>query len=75
MNNMRQKYPLTKQQEMCKNFVITHPRCGLFVPMGVGKTRITLEALAEMGISVSYAIIDCKRTRKQIIIKKETRSI
>lgn len=48
MNNMRQKYPLTKQQEMCKNFVITHPRCGLFVPMGVGKTRITLEALAEI---------------------------
>lgn len=38
-------YPLSDQQKLCKQFLLDHPFAGLFVPMGVGKTRITLEAL------------------------------
>ena len=35
-------------QEYAKQFVITHPYCGLFLDMGLGKTLITLAALYEL---------------------------
>lgn len=35
-------------QEDAKNFIITHPKCGLFFDMGLGKTLITLSALKEL---------------------------
>lgn len=37
--------PMSAEQELCKNFILSRSSSGLFVPMGVGKTRIVLEAL------------------------------
>lgn len=38
---------LKDYQEYAKNFILTHPYCGLFLDMGLGKTLITLSALYE----------------------------
>lgn len=35
-------------QEVAKNFIVTHPKCGLFLKMGMGKTLVTLKALEEI---------------------------
>ena len=35
-------------QQFAKNFIIQHPKCGLFLDMGLGKTLITLSALMEI---------------------------
>lgn len=35
-------------QEYAKQFILTHPFCGLFLDMGLGKTLITLSALYEL---------------------------
>lgn len=42
------KIPLHSYQEFCKNFALTHPYCGLFLKMGLGKTAIVLETLWEL---------------------------
>ena len=38
-------------QTDCKLFIETHPYCGLFLDMGLGKTLITLIALYELGVN------------------------
>lgn len=43
-----QQHPLHPYQQQCKDFVLRTPKCGLFLDPGLGKTRITLEALTEM---------------------------
>lgn len=35
-------------QITAKNFIIAHPRCGLFMDMGLGKTLTTLSAISEI---------------------------
>lgn len=35
-------------QQFAKDFIIQHPKCGLFLDMGLGKTLITLSALMEI---------------------------
>lgn len=40
--------PLHNYQVYAKEFMLTHPFCGLFLQMGLGKTSIVLEALWEM---------------------------
>ena len=35
-------------QRIAANFIKNHPRCGLFLDMGLGKTLVTLTALAEL---------------------------
>lgn len=42
------KINLHPYQEYAKQFVITHPYCGLFLDMGLGKTLITLAALYDL---------------------------
>lgn len=37
-------------QEQAKNFLMTHPKAGLFLDVGFGKTLATLAALFEMGM-------------------------
>lgn len=45
---LRDQYPLTKMQNLYKDFAISHNKCGLFLTMSWGKTRITLEALTSL---------------------------
>ena len=42
------KIPLLPHQIICKNWILSHPYCGLFLRMGLGKTAATLEALYEL---------------------------
>ncbi len=51
------KIPLHDYQEFCKNFALTHPYCGLFLKMGLGKTAIILETLWEMNPTDHVLII------------------
>lgn len=46
MTNM--KVPLHDYQKYPKDFMLTHPYCGLFLTCGMGKTSIVLEALYEL---------------------------
>lgn len=43
--------PMHDYQTDCKLFIETHPYCGLFLDMGLGKTLITLMALYELGVN------------------------
>jgi SNF2 family DNA or RNA helicase len=40
--------PLLPHQEQGKQFILTHPFCGLFLDMGLGKTLTTLAALYDI---------------------------
>lgn len=51
------KIPLHDYQVYAKDFLITHPYCGLFLKMGLGKTSIVLEALWELNPSEHVLII------------------
>ena len=44
-------------QENAKNFILQHPRCGLFLPVGLGKTLSTLQALYELNPTSHVLII------------------
>lgn len=39
---------LEPYQEICKNFIIEHPKCGVFLNIGYGKTLTTLQAIDEL---------------------------
>ena len=43
-----QHAPLRPSQRVACNFVLDHPYCGLFLPLGTGKSLTTLEALYEL---------------------------
>ena len=51
------KIPLHNYQIHAKNFMISHPYCGLFLKMGLGKTSIVLEGLWELNPSEHVLII------------------
>lgn len=51
------KIPLHQYQQYAMNFVKTHPFCGLFLEMGLGKTSIILEALWELNPPCHVLII------------------
>ena len=51
------KIPLHSYQIFAKNFALTHPYCGLFLEMGLGKTSIVLETLWELNPSYHILII------------------
>ena len=36
---------LKPHQEKCRDFILTHPRCGIFLDIGYGKTLTTLDAI------------------------------
>lgn len=42
------KIPLDKKQIFCRNILFQNPAIGLFLPMGLGKTAITLQALYDI---------------------------
>ena len=42
------KYQPERHQRLAEEFVLSHRRCGLFLQMGLGKTVVTLTALAKM---------------------------
>lgn len=44
------EFSLHDYQEQAKNFLIQHPKAGLFLDVGFGKTLTTLAALFEMGM-------------------------
>lgn len=44
-------------QNEAKNFILTHPKCGLFLPVGLGKTLSTLQALYELNPTSHVLII------------------
>lgn len=45
---MPQTFKLHDYQELAKNFLMTRPKCGLFLDVGFGKTLVTLAALMEL---------------------------
>lgn len=44
-------------QIAAKNFILTHPKCGLFLPVGLGKTVSTLQALYELNPTSHVLVI------------------
>lgn len=51
------KIPLHDYQIYAKDFMLSHPYCGLFLKMGTGKTSIVLEALWELNPTCHVLII------------------
>ncbi len=51
------KIPLHDYQIFAKDFVLSHPYCGLFLKMGLGKTSIVLESLWELNPSGHVLVI------------------
>lgn len=51
------KIPLHAYQIFPKDFMLTHPYCGLFLRMGLGKTSIVLEGLWELNPSCHVLIV------------------
>lgn len=47
-NHVPQRAPLRASQRVACDFVLDHPYCGLFLPLGTGKSLTTLEALYEL---------------------------
>lgn len=39
---------LLPHQEKCRNFIISHPKCGVFLDIGYGKTLTTLDAIDKL---------------------------
>lgn len=57
MDSIPMKIPLHPYQQFAKNFALTHPYCGLFLTMGLGKTGCILEMLWELNPSSHVLII------------------
>lgn len=57
MQQTNMKIPLHPYQIFAKNFALTHPYCGLFLTMGLGKTSIILETLWELNPTCHVLII------------------
>ena len=51
---------LKDYQEKCKKFILQHPKCGVFLDIGYGKTLTTLDA------------IDCIKARNILIVAPKT---
>ena len=45
---LQPKIPLHDYQIFAKNFMLQHPYAGLFLKMGLGKTRIALASIADI---------------------------
>lgn len=45
---MLERNNLHNYQKACVEHIITHPYCGLFIDMGLGKTAITLTAISDL---------------------------
>lgn len=49
--------PMHDYQKYAMNFIITHPYCGLFLEMGMGKTYTTLMALSNLNLKSHVLVI------------------
>lgn len=49
--------PMHDYQKYAMNFIITHPYCGLFLEMGMGKTYTTLMALCNLNLKSHVLVI------------------
>ena len=49
--------PMHNYQKYAMNFIITHPYCGLFLEMGMGKTYTTLMALCNLNLKSHVLVI------------------
>ena len=61
-NNML--IPLHSYQIFAKDFAKSHPFCGLFLTMGLGKTSIILETLYELNPNTHVLVIAPKNIAK-----------
>lgn len=57
MNANAPSIQLHDYQEYAKQYILTHPYCGLFLTMGTGKTSVTLSALYELNPNMHVLII------------------
>lgn len=57
MGNTNQIIPLHSYQNYAKDFALSHPYCGLFLTMGLGKTAIILETLWELNPACHVLIV------------------
>ena len=56
--------PLHEYQKQAQNFIINNKKCGLFLDMGLGKTRITLDTLVKLNPTSHVLIIAPKNVTK-----------
>ena len=56
-SQIKQMFELHDYQEQCVDFMIAHPRCGLFLKMGLGKTRAVLAGICELNIPCHVLVI------------------
>ena len=61
-----QSAPLSIEQETYKQFGLTHPKCGLWLDMGCGRTRITLEILFDRNPGHHVLIIAPKTIARSV---------
>ena len=59
-NHPPQWAPLRDHQRLACDFALDHPRCGLFLPIGTGKSLTTLETLYELNPSCHVLIVGPK---------------
>lgn len=54
---MKPNVPLLQHQQVAKDFIMSHPYCALFLKMGLGKTRTTLDSLYDLNPNHHVLII------------------
>lgn len=56
--------PMHDYQEYARHWILTHPGCGLFLTMGLGKTRTTLAALYDLNPNGHVLVIAPKNVAR-----------
>ena len=61
-----QRPELMDYQKICRQFIIDHPRCGIFLNMSGGKTLITLDALCELQVTGHILVVAPKTIARSV---------
>lgn len=67
---MESQTPLLPHQQVAKDFILTHPYCSLFLNMGLGKTRTTLDAIDDINPNHHILIIAPKNIARSTWVEE-----
>ena len=67
---MESQTPLLPHQQVAKDFILTHPYCSLFLNMGLGKTRTTLDAMDDINPNHHILVIAPKNIARSTWIEE-----
>jgi SNF2 family DNA or RNA helicase len=67
---MESQTPLLPHQQVAKDFILTHPYCSLFLNMGLGKTRTTLDAMDDINPNHHILIIAPKNIARSTWVEE-----